>query len=175
MNSTKSRRMASAFAIAVLTAAAIVAPAGATEPGEEAPENWPQFRGPNGMPVSNNPDLPTSWSTTENVEWVADLIPELEARKSQFIVDTEEVDDEFIEVFIEELRRLSGELSEGARTVDLDMIRMAAHSIKGMGGTIGLPEISVLGLEIENTVKEDRLDQGFSMIDALAQWIATLD
>jgi outer membrane protein assembly factor BamB len=40
---------------------------------DEAPENWPQFRGPNGMPVSNNPGLPTSWSTTENVEWVADV------------------------------------------------------------------------------------------------------
>lgn len=70
---TKSARMISALAIAAVAAAAIVAPAVAVEPDEETPENWPQFRGPNGMPVSSNPDLPTSWSTTQNVEWVVDV------------------------------------------------------------------------------------------------------
>lgn len=70
---TKSARMISALAIAAVAAAAIVAPAVAVEPDEEAPENWAQFRGPNGMPVSSNPDLPTSWSTTQNVEWVVDV------------------------------------------------------------------------------------------------------
>ena len=70
---TKSRHKISALAIAAAAAAAIIAPAVAIEPGEQAPENWPQFRGPNGMPVSDNPDLPTSWSTTENVEWVVDV------------------------------------------------------------------------------------------------------
>ena len=111
----------------------------------------------------------------DNVEWVAGLIPELEARKAQFMVDTEEVDDELIEVFIEELRRLSGELQEGAACGDLEMIRAAAHSIKGMGGTIGLPEISVLGLEIENAAKEERLEAGLPMIEALAHWMTTID
>jgi len=70
---TTARRVISALAIAAVVAAAIVAPAVALEPDEKAPENWPQFRGPNGMPVSDNPDLPTSWSTTENVEWVVDV------------------------------------------------------------------------------------------------------
>lgn len=34
--------------------------------------NWPRFRGPGANPVSENPNLPVSWSKTENVEWVAD-------------------------------------------------------------------------------------------------------
>ena len=38
-----------------------------------APDNWPMFRGPGAMPVSDNPGLPSSWSTTENVEWVVDV------------------------------------------------------------------------------------------------------
>jgi len=65
--------MISALAIAAVAAAAIGASAVATEPDESAPENWPQFRGPKGLPVSNNPGLPTRWSTTENVEWVVDV------------------------------------------------------------------------------------------------------
>ncbi len=77
-----------------------------------------------------------------NTEWVGELIPGLEARKVQFVVDTDEVDDELVEIFIEELRRLSGELKRGFENHDPEMLRMAAHSIKGMGGTIGLPEIS---------------------------------
>jgi len=71
---------------AVLLAAAVamvpVARAGAGPKGGEgvepsavdvAPAEWPQFRGPGGIPVSDNPDLPLHWSTTENVEWVAEI------------------------------------------------------------------------------------------------------
>ena len=111
----------------------------------------------------------------DNVEWVAGLIPELEARKVQFVVDTDEVDDELIEVFIDELRRLTNELVQGLNENDLGLIRSAAHSIKGMGGTIGLPEISVLGLEIENTAKEERIEDGRPFIEALAHWMTTIE
>ncbi len=115
------------------------------------------------------PDIPG------NVEWVGELIPDLEARRSRFVVDTDEVDDELVEVFIEELQRLSGELTEGLEQNDSEMVRMAAHSIKGMGGTIGLPEISVLGLEIETLTKDGRLPDTRPLVDALAQWMTTLN
>src|SRR5690349_16371655 len=45
------------------------------EPGEAAgtaAANWPRFRGPGSNPVAENPNLPVSWSKTENVEWVTD-------------------------------------------------------------------------------------------------------
>jgi outer membrane protein assembly factor BamB len=42
-------------------------------PELRAQEHWPRFRGPHSNPVSNNPDLPVTWSKTENVEWVADV------------------------------------------------------------------------------------------------------
>jgi len=42
-----------------------------------AADNWPQFRGPTmNAAVADNPDLPETWSQTENVEWVAS-VPEL--------------------------------------------------------------------------------------------------
>lgn len=34
--------------------------------------NWPQFRGPHALGVSENPDLPDKWTTTDNVLWRAD-------------------------------------------------------------------------------------------------------
>ena len=37
-------------------------------------DNWPRFRGPNADGVApDNPGLPTTWTTTENVKWVADV------------------------------------------------------------------------------------------------------
>ena len=32
-------------------------------------ENWPQFRGPAGLGISQEQDLPITWSETENVVW----------------------------------------------------------------------------------------------------------
>lgn len=40
---------------------------------EAAESTWPQFRGPHAAGVSTNPDLPVSWSATENIEWRTDL------------------------------------------------------------------------------------------------------
>ncbi len=108
-----------------------------------------------------------------NVEWVADLVPELNARLEPFRVDTEEVDDELIEIFIDEIRRLTADLEGGVLRNDAEAMRMAAHSIKGMGGTMGLPEISVLAQEIEIRVKDDRLAESKPLVDALANWLAT--
>jgi HPt (histidine-containing phosphotransfer) domain-containing protein len=107
----------------------------------------------------------------DNIEWIGELIPDLSAHVDQFRVDTEEMDDELITVFLEEIHRLTGELKEGLAQQDHEAIRMAAHSIKGMGGTIGLPELSVLGLEVENIAKENRLNDAQPLVDALAQWL----
>jgi len=42
--------------------------------GAFAEDNWPQFRGPTmNSAVADNPNLPDTWSTTENVEWVTDI------------------------------------------------------------------------------------------------------
>jgi outer membrane protein assembly factor BamB len=39
-----------------------------------AADNWPQLRGPGANPaLADNPNLPETWSETENVEWVANV------------------------------------------------------------------------------------------------------
>jgi outer membrane protein assembly factor BamB len=39
-----------------------------------AADSWPQFRGPQGSGVSDDPALPDKWSATENVLWKVDIL-----------------------------------------------------------------------------------------------------
>src|SRR5689334_14749906 len=36
-------------------------------------DNWPQFRGPGGLGVSDQTGVPLKWSSGENIAWQADL------------------------------------------------------------------------------------------------------
>jgi outer membrane protein assembly factor BamB len=67
--------------VALLASSSLAGPAAQSSPqpggqrktATEAAPHWPGFRGPNSNPVAENPNLPVSWSKTENVEWVADV------------------------------------------------------------------------------------------------------
>ena len=69
--------------IAALAAAPLIAPLRTLTAGqrqessgrtaENPAAQWPRFRGPGSNPIAENPNLPVSWSKTENVEWVADV------------------------------------------------------------------------------------------------------
>lgn len=39
----------------------------------DAQENWPQLRGADSLGIANNPNLPDTWSDTENVLWKTDV------------------------------------------------------------------------------------------------------
>ena len=62
-----------AFALVQSTLAAGQRDAASGRPTTDPAAHWPRFRGPNSNPISENPNLPVSWSKTENVEWVADV------------------------------------------------------------------------------------------------------
>ena len=106
-----------------------------------------------------------------DTRWVAEWIPDLEERKKQFEVSLDDpLEDDLIELFLEELLTLIFDLQDGVLMMDADAIRKAAHSIKGMAGTMGLAEISVLVYEVEILMKEEKLKKAKPMIDALADW-----
>ncbi|MDA1307919.1 MAG: PQQ-binding-like beta-propeller repeat protein, partial [Acidobacteria bacterium] len=44
-----------------------------SDPSADDAAQWPGFRGPRSNPISDNPNLPVTWSKTENVEWVTDV------------------------------------------------------------------------------------------------------
>lgn len=104
------------------------------------------------------------------VETVRKLVPDLDGRISQFEVETFEMDNELITAFCEELERMANELQTGLDTPDNEMIRVAAHSIKGMGGTMGLPEISVLAQEVELTLRAGNTARCNELCKALIDW-----
>lgn len=69
MNLSRSLRRTTA-AIGFATLLCLPEPSAAASDGAK---NWPRFRGPESMPVADHPNLPERWSTTENVEWVAEV------------------------------------------------------------------------------------------------------
>ena len=106
-----------------------------------------------------------------DTSWVVEWIPDLEERKKQFDISLDDpLEDDLIELFLEELLTLIFDLQDGILMMDSDAIREAAHSIKGMAGTMGLSDISVLAREIEILVGDDNLKKAKPMIDALADW-----
>jgi outer membrane protein assembly factor BamB len=56
-----------------LAALSILMLIGSVQANQDPAARWPRFRGPESNPVSDNPNLPVTWSRTENVEWVADV------------------------------------------------------------------------------------------------------
>jgi len=104
------------------------------------------------------------------IETVRNLVPDLDGRISQFEVETFEMDGELIEAFCEELDRVGGYLQSGLDESDNEKIRVAAHSIKGMGGTMGLPEISVLAQEIELMLRRQDQERCIILCESLIQW-----
>jgi len=104
------------------------------------------------------------------VELVRELVPDLDEKMSPFEVGEIEIDDELLEAFYEEIDRLSDDLQAGLESSNDEQIRMAAHSIKGMGGTMGLPEISVLAREIEMAIRGGDRDRATVLGTALIAW-----
>ena len=60
-------------ALVALVVACTIPSVAATSEDDKA-ANWPQFRGPTmNAAVADNPNLPESWSQTENVEWLTEI------------------------------------------------------------------------------------------------------
>ena len=102
--------------------------------------------------------------------WVKSLVPDLDGRIENYRVDTEFLDDELFDAFKEEILGQSVLMNAGASSGDMEAVRMAAHSIKGMGGTMGLPEISVLAHEIELRSKDADLTNCQSLVREFLSW-----
>ncbi len=57
----------------ILTVILIWAGSAYSAPVKAQTAPWPQFRGPDANPIAENSRLPDRWSTTENVEWLAEI------------------------------------------------------------------------------------------------------
>lgn len=90
---------------------------------------------------------------SEIAQIVYEVIPEARERQEQYVVDTSEVDHELMEIFIEQMDMNITAITEARARGALVEVANEAHSIKGMGGTAGMPELSVLAEYLEKAAR----------------------
>lgn len=99
-------------------------------------------------------------------------IPDLDGRMDRFDTGIDAVDADIFGSFLDYLGQLANELAAAADAGATDRVRAIGHSIKGMGGSCGAPEVSVLGEEFEIAARAADLPRCQALLAALRAWIA---
>ncbi|MEI6219275.1 MAG: response regulator, partial [bacterium] len=102
--------------------------------------------------------------------WFHDLIPDLASRAQAFRTSADAVDEDIMRLFAEQMRLAIHALHGAIATGDMDGIRRQAHSLQGMGGTAGSPEISVVGEELSRCAKRGDLSRCGELTTRLDSW-----
>ncbi|NKB24565.1 MAG: hypothetical protein GKR87_09380 [Kiritimatiellae bacterium] len=80
------------------------------------------------------------------------------------------IDDELFEVFASEAELKAESLNSAMVSRNLNQIAEDAHSIRGIGGAMGFPEISVLAEKLELASKEAGLDRCVELVQTFGSW-----
>ena len=105
----------------------------------------------------------------------APLIPGLRRLADAYRVNTSEVDAEILDLFVEQLRLVIAALVEAVSARNWNGVRQGAHSLQGMGGTIGAPELSVVGVELSAAAKRGDFDRCTRLLAAIQKWMQQSD
>ena len=97
------------------------------------------------------------------------VVSNLDVRMDKYRVEGIELDDDLLAVFVEQLGENVVGIRDGLAAGNLDEISRQAHSIKGMSGSIGVPELSVLGYELEEMAKAGNKDRCADFLAVLEQ------
>ena len=103
---------------------------------------------------------------------VREVIPDLDDHLPAYTVTSEEVDHELAVLFLEQLDQNLRDLYAALEPPKPEALKRVAHSLKGVGGTLGAPEVSVLAAELELAAKAGNPARCRALIDVLAQWAA---
>lgn len=99
-----------------------------------------------------------------------ELIPNLAARAQEFCTSADAVDAETLRLFAEQMRMAIRALHQALAAGDVAGIRHQAHSLHGMGGSAGAPEISVVGEELSHCAKRGDLARCADLAARLERW-----
>ncbi len=121
--------------------------------------------------------IPTPQGTGSSIPkqdlWMSyflDLIPDMVLRAETFRTSGDVVDEEVLCVFADQMRLTIRALHGAIDENDADRIRRQAHSLQGMGGTAGVPEISVVGEELSQLAKQGDFARCRDLITRLDRW-----
>jgi hypothetical protein len=99
-----------------------------------------------------------------------DLIPDIAVRAADYRVSLDVIDDDIYGLFTEQIRDLTGTLTAACARRDELAIRKSGHSLTGLGGTMGFPEISVVGGELSRGAREHNWDLCTGLTERLSRW-----
>ncbi len=118
--------------------------------------------------IAAKPDAPPRLASA----CFAPLVPDLARRAGPFRVNPTELDADILALFVEQMVAIIRDLPSAVEKADASAIRQHAHSLMGMGGTVGEPEISVVGEDLSTAAKSGDMARCRQLAAALAQWIA---
>ena len=98
------------------------------------------------------------------------MIPDLIGRCRKFSVDSSEVDEEMMSLFKGHISELVSSILLAARSRSESDIRRNAHSLLGMGGTIGVPTLSVVAEQLSAGAKQGDYGGCLGLAEGLHDW-----
>ena len=112
-----------------------------------------------------------------SVDWTAllrerllPLLPDLAVQAESYRVDTSDIDDEILALFRGQLGGMAAALPQSVAAADWGAIRRHAHSLQGMGGTVGFPDLSVAGFALSAAAKASDLARCGQLAAVLTIW-----
>jgi len=122
--------------------------------------------------ASNECEASASCEFVPAEPFFAPLISGLQHLAEAYRVNTSEVDAELLELFVIQLRQIVSALEKSVPARDMSAIRQGAHSLQGMGGTIGTPEISVVGVEFSAAAQREDFARCAALLAATKEWMS---
>jgi len=120
----------------------------------------------------------TAWNPGEVDNWARlifqELISDLVARCREDTRDTSEMDEELMAIFNDHLSTIIPALLLAASARSESDIRSHAHSLVGMGGTVGVPTLSVVGRELGAAAKQGDYSRCMVLAEGLNTWLGLL-
>lgn len=102
-------------------------------------------------------------------------IPDLAAREVPYSVALSDSDPELIEALVAHIRDAGPRLRAAAAARDYRGVAGHAHGLKGMGGSVGLPEISVLGQLLEEAARGGQPAEVDRLCALLSAWVTAAE
>lgn len=111
-------------------------------------------------------------STPRSLQIVYEVIPDLGQRLGRFTVLQGPADHDLQVFFHEHVAGVITELQKAFAQDDLNAVYRHGHSLKGVSGSVGFPEISALGERLEEMARAGQGAEARLLVEALTRWLA---
>ena len=103
-----------------------------------------------------------------------EVIPDINARAAAYDLDPFPPDPEVAEALRAHLVEVIPALAAAAAAGQLIALARAGHSLRGMGGAAGAPELSVFGEELEMAARDGDGRRAAALVARLPAWLEAL-